>query len=374
MYKQRKFLYWILILILLWVCCLSAGCGKTKPTDVDTDSQQGAEQTEQTERTIVDNAGRKLTIPTEVNKVFSINPTGTILVYTINPDKLVGWNDEFRPGVKKFVDEKYLKLPVLGGWHGSSTCNIEELLREDPDIIISILALNDSNIELANKIQEQTNIPVVFIDADLDKIDKAYEVAGELMNEEEVTSKLAKYCRETLDDIAKKSGQVSDEQRIRVYYAEGPKGLSTEPPGSLHTQVLDMVGGANIAKVEEAGGRAGMVEVSPEQVLQWDPDLILCWNAEEQGGYFEGIFSDPNWKNISAVKNKNIYEIPCAPFNWFDRPPSVSRALGLKWMGSLLYPEIYNYDMTQETKEFYDMFFHYKLTDEETAELLKNAM
>ncbi len=168
--------------------------------------------------------------------------------------------------------------------------------------------------------------------------------------------------------------QIPTDEQVKVYYAEGPKGLNTDPSGSFHTQSLDMLQAINVAEIDLPGARVGMAEVSLEQVLHWDPEVIICQNTKEQGGYREGIISDPDWGNITAVKNNRVYEVPYGPFSWFDRPPSSNRFLGLKWLANILYPEYFNYDLSQETEEFYELFYHYKLTDEETAELLKNAI
>ena len=68
-----------------------------------------------------------------------------------------------------------------------------------------------------------------------------------------------------------------------------------------------------------------------------------------------------------------MYAIPGGPFNWFERPPSVNQILGLKWLGNLLYPEVYHYDIVEETRVFYKKFYHYALTDAELTYLLKDA-
>ncbi len=52
-----------------------------------------------------------------------------------------------------------------------------------------------------------------------------------------------------------------------------------------------MVGGENVAKVEIKGGDKGKSEVSIEQLLIWNPDLIISWD-DERGGYYSGIFED----------------------------------------------------------------------------------
>jgi iron complex transport system substrate-binding protein len=133
-----------------------------------------------------------------------------------------------------------------------------------------------------------------------------------------------------------------------------------------------MVGGKNVVQSEIKGGQ-GKSEISIEQLLSWDPDIIISWD-DERGGYYSGIFKDPTWKDIKAVKDKEIYEIPNKPFNWFDRPPSVNRVLGVKWLGNLLYPDVFDYDMREEVKEFYDKFYHYELTEEEIDEILQNTI
>ena len=56
-----------------------------------------------------------------------------------------------------------------------------------------------------------------------------------------------------------------------------------------------------------------------------------------------------------------MYEVPTAPFNWFDRPPSVNRMIGIKWLANLLYPNVFRYDMAAEVKDFYAKFYHYNL-------------
>lgn len=86
------------------------------------------------------------------------------------------------------------------------------------------------------------------------------------------------------------------------------------------------------------------------------------------------ITTDSRWAELKAVQNKQVYEIPSAPYNWFDRPPSVNRIIGFKWLGNLLYPDIYTYDIISEARDFYKQFYHYDLTVEEAEELLVNSL
>ena len=363
MKRTRNIVVLLTILALVLSCCL-AGCSKEKAPETVT-------PTEPTVRTIVDDAQREHTIPTEIKKVFSTSPVGTILLYTLDPELLIGWNYELREGEKEYILPELHSLPNLGGWYAKATCNTEELLKMNPDIIISVGVIDEMAVSQADEIQEQIGIPVIIINGELAQFDKTYEFAGKLLNREKKAQELAAYCQKAISDAQNKSKTIAAEKRLKVYYAEGAAGLETDPRMSRHTEVLEMVGGVNVAEVSMKGGM-GMTPVSLEQVLSWNPDVIISWNRT-QGGYFDKIMTDPKWKGIAAVQNKNVYAVPSGPFNWFDRPPSANRILGIKWLGNLLYPDIYKYDMAKETKEFYKKFYHYDLTDEELTSLLKDA-
>jgi iron complex transport system substrate-binding protein len=232
--------------------------------------------------------------------------------------------------------------------------------------------IRDTDISLAEKIQGQLGIPVVMVNLPLTEMDKAYEIMGDLLGEKEKAEELGAYCRDTIAEIKAKAAQIPEDKKVRVYYAEGAKGLETEPQGSMHIETLEAVGGLNVASGVAEGGKGGFTPVSLEQVLAWNPDVIISWNTE-QGGAYQEIISDVRWAELKAVKDKKVYEIPTSPYNWFDRPPSVNRIIGFKWLGNLLYPEVYQYDMIKEAKEFYKKFYHYDLSDEDAQALLANA-
>ena len=76
---------------------------------------------------------------------------------------------------------------------------------------------------------------------------------------------------------------------------------------------------------------------------------------------------------MAAVRNREVYETPQYPFNWIDRPPSVNRIIGIKWLANLFYPDVFHYDMRAETRRFYSEFYHWQLTDSELDRILATA-
>jgi len=374
MFRKRSNLLMSVFLIFMLILSVAGLSGCSTPATGGDSGGENVSEAESTTRVITDDLGRSHTIPKDIDKIYSTSPVATILTYTLAPEKLAGWNYELRPADVKYILPELLNLPNLGGWQSKSTGNIEEILKAEPDVIVSMGDNpSETDISLADEIQGQLGIPVIMVKLPLTGMDKAYDFMGDLLGVQERAAELASYFRHTIEDIQAKAAEIPENKKIKVYYAEGAEGLQTEPNGSMHIQTLELVGGLNVAGDVEAGGKGGQSPVSFEQVLAWDPDVILCWN-ESSGGAYQEITTDSRWSELKAVRNKQVYEIPSSPYNWFDRPPSVNRIIGFKWVGNLLYPDVYQYDMINEAREFYKKFYHYDLTEEEARELLVHSL
>lgn len=364
--KNKRSIYLIAFMILISLALV--GCGNTASEEPQKEDQ--ANEISEGVQEVEDMAGRKMEIPSNINNIYCTSPGGTIAMYSLEPDKLVGWNYELSDKEKSFIPSKYHDLPVLGGWFSKNTGNIEEILKVKPDVVIHMGPIDEKAISLADEIEEQLKIPVFVIDSDLEKAAETYSALGQALNITKA-EKMSEYCKTTMEDVNKKALEIHEEEKVRVYYAEGPEGLETEPKGSARTKVLDMIGGINVAEVDNLDD-AGRLGVSIEQLLLWNPETIIAWDTD-RGGSYDKILQDEAWKSIDAVQKGEVYTIPNWPFNWFDRPDSVNRILGLKWLSNLVYPEVFDYDIKEEVKEFYELFYHYDLSDDELNELLENA-
>ncbi|SKC46729.1 ABC transporter substrate-binding protein [Maledivibacter halophilus] len=360
-----------ILLVAVLLIGVLAGCSKFNEVQK---TENKSQKEEQKTITITDMAQRKVEIPSNIEKVYCKSPEGTILMYTLAPDKLAGWNYQFTTNEKKYIPEKYKDLPILGGWFGkNNTGNIEEILKGAPDIIINMGRINDTEIDANNSLQEQIGIPIVMVKSEtLDDLEDAYAFIGKIIGEEERAKELADYCKNTLNYALEKSENISEEDKVTVYYAQGQKGLNTEAPGSVRMEVIRLIGGKNAADISDDSSY-GRSKVSLEQVLLWNPDIIITARESSDDNtksFFQTIYENEDWKDINAVKNKKVYGIPQNPFGWFDRPPSVNRIIGIKWLGHVLYPKAYEYDIIEEVKEFYKTFYHYEISDEEAKEFL----
>ena len=321
-------------------------------------------------RIITDSAGREVEIPSEITKIAPSGPLAQIVLYTVSPDKLAGLAADFSDEAKQYIDEKYWGLPKFGQFYGkNASLNMEALIAEAPDVIIDIGEAKKTVKEDMDALQEQLNIPVIFVEATLPTMADAYEMLGDITGEKEQAGKLADYCRAEIGKADQNAAAIADADRKSVYFGLGDDGLHTNAKGSIHADVIDRIGAVNAADVEAVSSGGGS-EVSFEQVLLWNPDLVIVDSQK----LYDTLTTDPMWQELDAVKNGKIFKIPTAPYSYMSSPPSVNRMIGIEWLGNLVYPDLYSSNIREEVKNFYQLFYHIDVTDEQLDTILKDAV
>lgn len=361
--------YNTLFLIFIIIASILVGCGNSVSNNAREKNTTNLAQASEKEKskTIKDMAGRTMEVPVKITKVYCNGQPGIVMMHNINLDKLAGWCFELRDYEKKYLDPKYQNLPVIGAMQGKNgTVSKEQLLSYNPEIILSIGTIDDSTVGNADKLSKDIGIPVVVVDSSLKNLDKSYDFLGDLLDEKKVTDELAEYCRATMKQVQEITAKIPADKKVSVYYAGGEKGLETAPIGNWHAELLDYAGAKNVVEFKAGGGRS---EVSMEQVITWNPDVIV---EAIYDNHIDGVFTSKEWSGINAVKNGKVFSAPDEPYNWADTPPSSNRIIGLKWLVNLLYPEYSGMDMKKEIKDYYKLFYKADISDE-TAEKLLNT-
>jgi iron complex transport system substrate-binding protein len=313
---------------------------------------------------VTDGAGRQVSIPAKVERVYAAGPPASMLMFAIAPDKLIGWTRAFRPNEAAFVAPKYGALPELGRLTGrGSTANIEVLLRERTDLVVDAGSTAEIYVSLAARVQQQTGIPYLLLDGRLDAVPQSLRLLGRALGEEKRGTMLADYFAAALKDIKERVATVPEAERPRVYYGRGPAGLQTGLAGSINTEVLGYLGARNVA----AEAKGGLAQVSLEQVLAWNPEVILTTDPN----FYASVWKDARWQGVAAVRARRVHLSPHLPFGWFDFPPGANRLLGLYWAGKLLYPTAFPEDLRPRVIEFHRHFYHQPPTPAQLDALLR---
>ena len=374
MKKHRQLL--ALLICLVMSISLLTGYSETKAAteeQAQSGEQDATQETAET-REITDMAGRKVTVPAAENieSVFSAGPVAAIFLYMVAPDKLLGWNYELNDVEKSIILDKYQDLPNFGM---GDAVNYEAVIAANPTIAINSGKINDAMVSDCDALSESLGIPVVAVDNELNNSAEAFRFMGELLGVEDHAEELAQYAEQVFTDINALS-DIPEEKKVSVYFGNGEDSLETAPRGSQHAQILDAINAVNVADLELGDG--SRVQISAEQLLAWDPDVIVVNGepkADKSGSSAaEDILSNPDYASLKAVQDQKVYGTPNAPFSWVDRPAGPNRLIGMRWFSALIYPEYIKCDINEEIHKFFDLFYHVDLSDEQLENVLKGTL
>jgi iron complex transport system substrate-binding protein len=251
--------------------------------------------------------------------------------------------------------------PEVGRLTGrGNTANLESVLALKPDLILDVGSTTPTFASLAARVQEQTGIPYALLDGRFDATASTYRLLGALTHRD--AEPLAAYAEKTLATMEARINRIPQEERPRVYYARGPRGLETGLGGSINVETIEYLGARNVA----AERQGGLATVSIEQVLVWNPQVIVTIDRD----FAASVQNDPQWKQVEAVSAGRVHLSPKLPFGWIDFPPSVNRLIGLWWLAKIFYPDHFDEDIRALTREFYSLFYHVTPSDADIDRVL----
>lgn len=338
-----------------------------KPAATEAPAEEPAEEAAAETITFTDSSGREVELPASITKIAPSGPVATMILAAFAPEKLVCVGTSISENQTPYLYDGIADLPVTGQLYGGkATLNLEELLATGAEVIIDLGDFKKSIAEDLTALQEQTGLPCIFLEADVAHMADAFRSLGSILGKEERGEELAKLVEETMTMAAENSAKITDDQRLSVLYSSGSDPLGTNAEGSSQAQVLGIVGATNAVVVEDVTSKGGGNMINMEQLYNFDPDVVLVTDPMA----LEIVETEAAWQELRAVKDGKVYTVPCDPYCWLSAPPSMNMILGVWWLGNLLYPEVYDYDMTVKAQEIYKTFWNYDLTAEEAAAML----
>lgn len=384
--KRTKILALLLAALLLF-SCLTGCAAKSEPaqsTEQPAVSQQESEpaaeavaepepEAEAQPQTVsfTDSVGRVVEIPAELTKVAPSGAVATMFLSIIAPEYMMTVHSTPDVNEQMYLDARLADLPETGQMYGSkASLNLEALLVSGAELIIDLGDKKGDMVGDLDALQEQVGIPVIFIEADLVHMADAFRTLGSILSGKAARGEeLAAFVDETLTMAAENSAKITGDMRVSVLYTSGTDGLSANAKGSTQSQVLELVGAENAVVVDDVSNKGGGNLINLEQLYHFDPDVIVF----SAGSIYDTVADDAAWVTLRAVGNGTYYEIPGAPYNWLSNPPSLNMLLGVWWLGNLLYPDVYDYDMTEKTQQIYELLWGYELSADEAHQLLANS-
>lgn len=261
---------------------------------------------------LTDQAGNKVTIKEEPQRIVSLMPSSTEIAYALQLDKkMVGvtTNDDYPEAVKK--------LPKVGDFQ----INVEKVVALKPDLVLANGANDKATLDQLRKL----GIPVIVLDAkSIKDIFRSISIVGMATNTAREADNLVVKLQKEQRDIYAKVVDVPEAKRVKVFVELDPS-LFTSGGDTFMNELITAAGGVNVA-----AGLKGWPQVSAEQVAKWNPDIIVSsYENTDQ------IIKRQGWSTINAIKNKRVITVDPDLTN---RPgPRIFQ--GVKEMAKQFYPE-----------------------------------
>ena len=308
-----------------------------------------------------------------VERVVSISPDATKTIIALGEcDKIVAgmtkwcicrhYESRSGEGASKCAAEvcggRLVEIPQVSSSFGSDI-NIEKIVCEKPDVVIVFA----KDIASSNAFQEKTGIPVVRFIAPgeggtkytfFEKMYSQFECIGTLLDREEEAEELKAFVEEKLDKVREVTSEIPDDEKPKVYIVSRSSTFAKTLP---NFEPMDIAGGINVA--DEAGEKGGdlSLKVLKEQVIKWNPDIILLNRGSltrTAAVTIESVLLDPELQTINAVKNESVYYV-MSP-HCYGKP--ADRILtNTLYLAKLFYPDGFkDLDLEREGNEIYEAF------------------
>jgi len=267
-------------LFVLGILLLLVGCGS--PDDAPSDTA------------VTDDLGRTVAISRPVDRVISLAPNLTELVYAAGAGSTlvaVTPSDDFPPAVDTL--DRVSVLPV----------DFEAVAAKTPDLV---LATDQVNPPGDTDTFEAIDVPIYFFSfSSLDDVFGALRTMGTLLGTEAAARDSAQALERQVAALRSRSDSLAADERPRVLVLIGDETLYSFGQGSYVHELVDLAGGRSITDSLSTEAPT----LSEEFVLTEKPDVIIgAWGPDYDPDRLLELH--PTWDVVPAIRNDRVYSLP----------------------------------------------------------------
>ncbi|MFP3918986.1 ABC transporter substrate-binding protein [Lysinibacillus telephonicus] len=310
--KYFKNLWFALLVISL----LLVGCASNEET---TTTQKDSKNEQQQSYTVVDDRGIELTFDKVPEKVVSLLPSNTEILFELGAgDKVIGvtQNDTY--------PEEVLEIEQVADFE---TVNAERIVEMNPDIIFASSS-NEGQIEQL----ESTGLKVFVIESAL-TIEDVYgdiQQIAQVMDVEEQGQQIVETIKSQIAAVQEKTATIETKKKVYFEISPAPEVWSVGS-NTFQQELMDAAGIENVFSEQE-----GWFSVTEEDIINVNPEVILTTVNYAENPEAE-ILSRAGWSTITAIQNKQVYLIDPDIVN--RQGPRIGEAIEL--MAKTVYPELF---------------------------------
>ncbi|KUO78227.1 MAG: ABC transporter substrate-binding protein [Desulfosporosinus sp. BRH_c37] len=345
-----------LLLMTFFVIASLTGCGQNAASGTNAPGKTSATQTE---RTVVDMAGRSVKLPAEIKSIATFGSIGVLnaFVETIGEGSKIcnemsatfTKNDKWK---YQYVFAPQLKTsPQFQDASGAIL--MEKVLQTKPDLCLSMTKAETD--QLAAQGQN-----VLYLSWDkTEDVKKCITLLGDALNKQDVAKDYLSYFDKTVTMAQDLTKNLKEEDKKKVVYGN----ITTySQPHLIAEWWITTAGGISVTN---NGRTSQSLTYTMEDLLKWNPDVMILSDAAIK----KDVLAYARLSNIPAVKNKQVFSIPCVAHVWGNR--TTEQPLTILWTMNKLYPKIMTTEaLAKEISYFYSHFFKSNLSDEQIKEII----
>ena len=325
----RKIFILTLLTVLLFGCApavtpqAAPTIGSTQPPQVQTEAPTAIATTTSTAITLTDDLGRTVTLNHPAQRIVSMAPSNTEILFAIGAGSQVVGRDDFSD-----YPAAVQSLPKVGG---TDKYNNEQIVALQPDLVLA------AEINTADQVKalESLGLTVYYLKnpTSLEEMYGNLETIAKLTGHEADAATLIASLKGRVAAVDGKIATVTS--RPSAFYeldATDPAKPYTAGPGTFIDLLIQRAGGTNIAGTS----KDQYPQLSLEQVVALNPSFILLGDAA-YGATPDAVKARPGWGSLSAVKNGNVIAVDD---NLFSRP-GPRLVDGLELLAKILHPELF---------------------------------
>lgn len=318
--------------------------------------------------TVKDQRGESLTFDQPVTRVVTLPMPAAAIVVAVDKtaEHLAGMHDAswaaIRDGIMGTMFPEALEIPhdVAGQEFAP---NVESILALKPDVVVQwgdhgsgiIAPMENAGLKVLGVTygtQQDVNTWLTLFATMLGKPDRAEEMISRSDG--------------NLEQIKTLTAKVSAPAPKILYFNRFAGGLKVAGNKTYNDYYIDLIGGTNPASGDGGAPGTGMVGVDIEQVLAWDPDIVLLGNFDD--AMPADIYDDKVWQGVSAVRSRRVYKVPLGGYRW--DPPSHESPLMWQWLSRIAFPEAHEKGMRDQIVGYYQFLYGHTPTAAQLDQIL----
>jgi iron complex transport system substrate-binding protein len=313
-------------------------------------------------QTIVDMAGRTVTLPAHITRIADVGATPVInsLLFLFGvgheivnniPTALQEPNFHF----EYVFDPSLAKQPTVEGEIGS--VNTELLAKAHPQVVFT------ENVSEVGPLVSAGFKVVVVKWSSFNTLESAVNFVGKILGEPQRAELYDSYLNATIKKVHEDLSSVTPSQEPTVAYLQyTPLEVAS---GSLGHYWLPLAGAKDVTF---GGDATGNYSVSAEDLVTLNPQVLIVQSRSDAYSFEH----DPRFAAISAIVHHRVYVQPAGSLAWGNE--TTETPLVILWAAKLLHPTLTsNIDVVAAAERFYKEFYGVSLSSKQVSQIIDAA-